>query len=77
MVAICAAFTGLVCLSPMAPPLSTPASPPLTCALQPLAARPHSLLSPQVDELMRQELKNLHLVVDKEEERPLKSPKAR
>lgn len=31
----------------------------------------------QVDELMRQELKNLHLVVDKEEERPLKSPKAR
>lgn len=26
MVAICAAFTGLVCLSPMAPPLSTPAS---------------------------------------------------
>ncbi|XP_057360971.1 IQ and AAA domain-containing protein 1-like [Manis pentadactyla] len=29
----------------------------------------------QVDELMRQELKNLRLVVDKEEGRPLKSPK--
>lgn len=56
---------------------SPPLPPPLTCALQPLAAWPHSLLSPQVDELMRQELKNLHLVVDKEEERPLKSPKAR
>ncbi|VTJ81640.1 Hypothetical predicted protein [Marmota monax] len=30
----------------------------------------------QVDELMRQELKNLRLAVDKEEERPLKAPKA-
>uniref|UniRef100_A0A8C9UUD4 IQ motif containing with AAA domain 1 like n=1 Tax=Spermophilus dauricus TaxID=99837 RepID=A0A8C9UUD4_SPEDA len=29
----------------------------------------------QVDELMRQELKNLRLAVDKEEERPLKAPK--
>ncbi|XP_058430353.1 IQ and AAA domain-containing protein 1-like [Marmota monax] len=31
----------------------------------------------QVDELMRQELKNLRLAVDKEEERPLKAPKAK
>ncbi|XP_077854322.1 IQ and AAA domain-containing protein 1-like [Macaca mulatta] len=29
----------------------------------------------QVDELMRQELRNLRLVVDKEEERPLRAPK--
>ncbi|XP_055137467.1 IQ and AAA domain-containing protein 1-like [Symphalangus syndactylus] len=29
----------------------------------------------QVDELMRQELRNLHLAVDKEEERPLRAPK--
>lgn len=36
-----------------------------------------SLLSPQVDELMRQELKNLRLVVDREEGRPLKRMKAR
>lgn len=31
---------------------------------------------PQVDELMRQELRNLRLAVDKEEERPMKAPKA-
>uniref|UniRef100_A0A8C0QW66 IQ and AAA domain-containing protein 1-like n=1 Tax=Canis lupus dingo TaxID=286419 RepID=A0A8C0QW66_CANLU len=31
--------------------------------------------SPQVDELMRQELKNLHLAVDREEGKPLKPPK--
>ncbi|ELK27537.1 Putative IQ and AAA domain-containing protein 1-like protein [Myotis davidii] len=31
----------------------------------------------QVDELMRQELKNLRLAVDREEERPFKAPKAR
>ncbi|KAK2096902.1 IQ and AAA domain-containing protein 1-like [Saguinus oedipus] len=31
----------------------------------------------QVDELMRQELRNLRLAVDKEEERPLRAPKAR
>lgn len=30
---------------------------------------------PQVDELMRQELKNLRLAVDREDERPLKTPK--
>ncbi|ELK05168.1 IQ and AAA domain-containing protein 1-like protein [Pteropus alecto] len=41
--------------------------------IQTLAARPHALLSPQVDELMRQELKALHLAVDREEGRPLKN----
>ncbi|GAB5568942.1 IQ and AAA domain-containing protein 1-like isoform X1 [Prionailurus iriomotensis] len=33
--------------------------------------------TPEVDELMRQELKNLRLAVDREEERALKAPKAR
>ena len=32
---------------------------------------------PQVDDLMRQELKNLRLAVDREETRPMKPPKAR
>lgn len=40
-----------------------------------LSCPPHTLSCPQVDELMRQELKNLRLAVDKEEGRPLKVPK--
>lgn len=56
-------------------PASIPTS--LACPLQPLVTPPHSLLSLQVDELMRQELKNLRLAVDREEERPFKAPKAR
>ncbi|XP_014321857.1 IQ and AAA domain-containing protein 1-like [Myotis lucifugus] len=32
-------------------------------------------IAPEVDELMRQELKNLRLAVDREEERPFKAPK--
>lgn len=61
----------LILLFPSAPALAPPARPP-----RPPAARPHALLSPQVDELMRQELKALHLAVDREEGRPLKPPKA-
>lgn len=59
--------------------LSTPASIPTSpaCPPRPQAAPPHSLLSLQVDELMRQELKNLRLAVDREEERPFKALKAR
>ena len=50
---------------------SFPASP------QPPATPALALLSLQVDELMRQELKSLRLAVDREEDRPFKALKAR
>lgn len=54
-----------------------PSSLPLLAPRTPPAAPPRTLLSPQVDELMRQELKTLRLAVDREEDRPFKAPKAR
>lgn len=53
-------------------PLTFLSLPPTTSHL---SCPPHTLPCPQVDELMRQELKNLRLAVDKEEGRPLKIAK--
>jgi hypothetical protein len=70
-VAVLSAFSYFVWLFFEAPPSSPALTPSSTCP-----AHHTSCLVLQVDELMRQELRNLRLAVDKEEGRLLKTPKA-
>lgn len=70
------AIAGLGWIFPEGPP--TPTSSSASYLSSPSPGHPITPpAGPQVDDLMRQELKNLRLAVDREETRPMKLPKAR